>query len=91
MVRQPLAVKERIAVCPQEINLDKELTAYENLLIYGKLYRTPELKKRIWEPPGIRGVNRSGPPSGPDLFRWAATASVDSPGFAVPAPGALSG
>ena len=49
MVRQPLAVKERIAVCPQEINLDKELSAYENLLIYGKLYRTPDLKKRIWE------------------------------------------
>jgi ABC-2 type transport system ATP-binding protein len=49
VVRQPLAVKERIAVCPQEINLDKELTAYENLLIYGKLYRTPELKQRIWD------------------------------------------
>jgi ABC-2 type transport system ATP-binding protein len=47
VVRQPLAVKERIAVCPQEINLDKELTAYENLLVYGKLYRTPELKQRI--------------------------------------------
>ena len=49
VVRQPLAVKERIAVCPQEINLDKELTTYENLLIYGKLYKTPELKQRITE------------------------------------------
>ena len=49
VVRQPLAVKERIAVCPQEINLDKELTTYENLLIYGKLYKTPELKQRIME------------------------------------------
>ncbi len=49
VVRQPLAVKKLIAVCPQEINLDKELSAYENLLIYGKLYRTPELKPRIWE------------------------------------------
>jgi ABC-2 type transport system ATP-binding protein len=47
VVRQPLAVKERIAVCPQEINLDKELTAYENLLVYGKLYRTADLKQRI--------------------------------------------
>lgn len=47
VVRQPLAVKARIAVCPQEINLDKELTAYENLLIYGKLYRTANLKHRI--------------------------------------------
>jgi ABC-2 type transport system ATP-binding protein len=49
VVRQPLAVKERIAVCPQEINLDKELTTYENLLIYGKLYKTPDLKQRIAE------------------------------------------
>ena len=47
VVREPLAVKERIAVCPQEINLDKELTTYENLLIYGMLYKTPELKQRI--------------------------------------------
>ncbi len=49
VVAQPLAVKQRIAVCPQEINLDKELTAYENLLIYGKLYRVPDLKKRLWD------------------------------------------
>lgn len=49
VVRQPLAVKECIAVCPQEINLDKELTTYENLLIYGKLYKIPELKQRISE------------------------------------------
>jgi len=49
VVRQPLAVKELIAVCPQEINLDKELTTYENLLIYGKLYKIPELKQRIAE------------------------------------------
>ncbi len=49
VVSQPLAVKRCIAVCPQEINLDKELTAYENLLIYGKLYRVPDLKKRLWE------------------------------------------
>jgi len=48
VVRQPLAVKQGIAVCPQEINLDKELTAYENLLIYGKLYQVPDLKKRLW-------------------------------------------
>jgi ABC-2 type transport system ATP-binding protein len=49
VVLHPLAVKERIAVCPQEINLDKELTTYENLLIYGMLYRTPDLKARIAE------------------------------------------
>jgi len=49
VVAQPLKVKERLAVCPQEINLDKELTTYENLLIYGKLYRVPDLKTRLWE------------------------------------------
>jgi ABC-2 type transport system ATP-binding protein len=49
VVRQPLPVKRLIAVCPQEINLDKELTAYENLLIYGQLYQIPELKARIAE------------------------------------------
>ena len=49
VVRQPLQVKKLIGVCPQEINLDKELTAYENLWIYGRLYRVPDLKKRIKE------------------------------------------
>jgi ABC-2 type transport system ATP-binding protein len=49
VVRQPFQVKQRIAVCPQEINLDKELTAFENLLIYGMLYQVPQLKARIWE------------------------------------------
>jgi ABC-2 type transport system ATP-binding protein len=49
VVRQPLQVKRLLAVCPQEINLDKELTAYENLLIYGKLYQIPDLQARIAE------------------------------------------
>jgi len=49
VVRQPLPVKRLIGVCPQEINLDKELTAYENLWIYGRLYRLPDLHKRIKE------------------------------------------
>lgn len=49
VVRQPLPVKRLIGVCPQEINLDKELTAYENLWIYGRLYRVPDLHKRIVE------------------------------------------
>jgi ABC-2 type transport system ATP-binding protein len=47
VVRRPLEVKRLIGVSPQEINLDKELTAYENLLIYGKLHRVPDLKGRI--------------------------------------------
>jgi ABC-2 type transport system ATP-binding protein len=49
VVRQPLEVKKLIGVCPQEINLDRELTAVENLWIYGKLHRTPDLKARIGE------------------------------------------
>lgn len=49
VVRQPLKVKELISVCPQEINVDRELTAYENLLIYGKLYGLANLKARIGE------------------------------------------
>ncbi len=49
VVRHPLKVKQLIGVSPQEINLDRELTAYENLLIYGMLHRVPDLKARIWE------------------------------------------
>ncbi len=49
VVRQPLPVKKLIGVCPQEINLDKELSAYENLWIYGRLYRVPGLHQRIKE------------------------------------------
>ena len=49
VVRQPLEVKKLIGVSPQEINLDKELTAYENLLIYGKLHQVPDLQARIKE------------------------------------------
>ena len=49
VVRQPLAVKKLIGVCPQEINLDRELTAYENLWIYGRLRRMDDLAARIAE------------------------------------------
>ncbi len=49
VMRQPMEVKKLFGVSPQEINLDKELTAYENLLIYGKLHQVPDLKGRIQE------------------------------------------
>jgi ABC-2 type transport system ATP-binding protein len=49
VVRQPMEVKKLIGVCPQEINLDRELTAYENLWIYGKLHRMSDLPARIHE------------------------------------------
>lgn len=56
VVREPLAVKELMAVCPQEINLDKELSAYENLLVYGKLYRIPDLRERICDLLDVGGL-----------------------------------
>jgi len=49
VVAEPLKVKRLIGVSPQEVNLDKELTAYENLLIYGMLHRVPDIKIRIEE------------------------------------------
>jgi ABC-2 type transport system ATP-binding protein len=49
VLRQPMEVKKMIGVSPQEINLDKELTAYENLVIYGKLHQVPDIKSRIQE------------------------------------------
>jgi len=38
-----------IGVAPQEINLDRELTVYENLMIHGMLHRMKDLKKRADE------------------------------------------
>ncbi len=49
-VRQdPIAVKRRIAVVPQENNLDRELTAYENLLIYSMLHDVRQRRRVIEE------------------------------------------
>jgi ABC-2 type transport system ATP-binding protein len=47
VVKNPLAIKMRIGVVPQENNLDRELTAYENLLIYSWLHRVEDRKKKI--------------------------------------------
>jgi|UniRef100_A0A7C5ANU8 ABC-2 type transport system ATP-binding protein len=49
VVRDRPRLKPLIAVCPQDINLDRELTAFENLWFYGRLYRVPDLKRRINE------------------------------------------
>ncbi|MBI5604985.1 MAG: ABC transporter ATP-binding protein [Deltaproteobacteria bacterium] len=49
VVRNPLAIKQRIGVVPQENNLDRDLTAYENLKIYGLLHHIPDLTKQIEE------------------------------------------
>ncbi len=49
VVQNPLAIKKRIGVVPQENNLDRDLTAYENLKIYGLLHHTPDLAPKIEE------------------------------------------
>lgn len=43
----PMEIKKRIGVVPQENNLDRELTAWENLLIYGMLHDVEGLDKKI--------------------------------------------
>jgi ABC-2 type transport system ATP-binding protein len=49
VVKNPFEIKKRIGVVPQENNLDRELTAYENLRIYGMLHRAKDIKKKISE------------------------------------------
>ena len=49
VVKNPLEIKEKIGVVPQENNLDRELTAQENLLIYGMLHRVSDRERKIRE------------------------------------------
>jgi len=45
----PYQIKKHIGAVPQENNLDRELTAYENLLIYGMLHRVKDKERKIRE------------------------------------------
>jgi len=45
--KQPDAIRKMIGVVPQTTNLDRELTVYENLVVYGKLHKVHHLKERI--------------------------------------------
>lgn len=47
VVKDPINVKKMIGVVPQENNLDRELSAFENLLIYGMLHKVSNLDKKI--------------------------------------------
>lgn len=47
VVKNPLEIKGRIGVVPQENNLDRELTAFENLLIYGMLHNVKDRNQEI--------------------------------------------
>lgn len=49
IVGRAFEIKKRVGVVPQENNLDRELTAYENLRIYGMLHGVELLKERIEE------------------------------------------
>lgn len=41
------SIKKMIAVVPQEKNYERELSVYDNMLIYGRLYRVDFLKEKI--------------------------------------------
>jgi ABC-2 type transport system ATP-binding protein len=47
VVKNPVAIKRRIGVVPQENNLDRDLTAYENLFIYARLHRMENPREEI--------------------------------------------
>lgn len=47
VLKDPLAVKKIIAVVPQENNLERELTVYENLYIYGLLHGVDNIRAKI--------------------------------------------
>lgn len=49
VLRSKREVKSLIGVVPQENNLDRDLSVYENLLIYGMLHKVKDLRKRIKE------------------------------------------
>ncbi|HUL31882.1 MAG TPA: ABC transporter ATP-binding protein, partial [Thermodesulfobacteriota bacterium] len=50
-------LKKIMGVMPQENNLDRELTAHENLLIYGMLHRVDSLRVRICETLDMVGLS----------------------------------
>jgi len=47
VAQHPVEVKRLIGVMPQENNLDRELTAYENLMIYSMLHGVPDREAKI--------------------------------------------
>ncbi len=47
VTQNPLEAKRRIGVVPQENNLDRELTAFENLRVYGMLHHVEDYNEKI--------------------------------------------
>ncbi len=60
--RQPAAVRRSIGYVPQALSADGNLTGYENLLIFAKLYDLPraEQKPRIREALDFMGLADAG-------------------------------
>jgi ABC-2 type transport system ATP-binding protein len=57
--KNPLDFKKNIGIIPQEIGLYSELSAYDNLLFWGSLYKVPkpELTRRIDESLKLLGLS----------------------------------
>jgi ABC-2 type transport system ATP-binding protein len=49
VLREPLQVKKHIGYSPQEINLDRDLSGYQNLLLHGLFHRIPSVTNRSRE------------------------------------------
>ena len=49
VLREPLQVKKHIGYSPQEINLDRDLSGYQNLLLHGLFHRMPSAADRSRE------------------------------------------
>ena len=45
VTKEPYQIRKFMGVVPQENNLDRDLTVYENLLIYGNLYKVKGINK----------------------------------------------
>lgn len=56
VVTHPYEIKKYIGVVPQENNLDRELTAYENLYIYSMLHSVREREKKIHDALTMVGI-----------------------------------
>jgi ABC-2 type transport system ATP-binding protein len=49
VLREPLQVKKHIGYSPQEINLDRDLSGYQNLFLHGLYHRIPSVANRSRE------------------------------------------
>jgi len=60
IVKEPEAVKRCIGYSPQEINLDRELTGYQNLFLHSLLYRMKKSPVRCRECLILAGIDNQG-------------------------------